>query len=289
MRTRIVAAAVISASLILGGTVMLVGDDVKQEIKMTKIQPYTVSVEVQEQLDRITNELMQETDVSEPVTMTDTWFTEDATAETDAASEPVRAYDTLTEETMRELIAAAQTLTGAYPDAIGWLIIPGTNINYPLMQGEDNDFYLHHAYDGSRLSAGSVFLDFRCEKHLLNGINICYGHNMKNGSMFAGLTKFGDAEYFNVHRYGWIATSDTVYRIDFFSFAHVDCDDRFYDGSQPVTDWIPRVEYLSTICTGFTYDANDRFISLSTCTRATGGDRTVLTGRLVEMGGGMDG
>lgn len=283
MRARTAAAAVISAALLLGGTVMLVGDDVKQEIKMIEIQPYTVSVEVQEQLDRVTNELMQETDASEPevaVTMAEV---------TSSETEPVRIYDTLPAETMRELIAAAQILTGAYPDAIGWLIIPGTNINYPLMQGEDNDFYLHHAYDGSHLSAGSIFLDWRCEKHLLNGINICYGHNMKNGTMFAGLTRYNDAEYFNTHRYGWIATSDTVYRIDFFSFAHVDCDDRFYDGSQPVTDWIPRVEYLSTICTGFTYDANDRFISLSTCTRATGGDRTVLTGRLVEMGGDMDG
>ncbi|MCR5718617.1 MAG: class B sortase [Oscillospiraceae bacterium] len=281
MRARTVAAAVISAALILGGAFMLVGDDVKQEMKTAEIQPYTVSVEVVEQLDRITDELMQDTDATEPVTVTESWYTDAP----DAVTEPVAVYDTLPAETMRELIAAAQTLTGAYPDAIGWLIIPGTNINYPLMQGSDNDFYLHHAYDGSKLSAGSIFLDWRCEQHLLNGINICYGHNMKNGSMFAGITKFGDTEYFNAHRYGWLATSDKVYRLDFFSLAHVDCDDSFYDGSQPVTDWIPRVERLSTICTGIEYDASDRFMSLSTCTRATGDDRTVLTGRLVEMMG----
>lgn len=285
MRVRTIAAAVVSAALILGGAVMLVGDEVKQEMKTVDIQPYTVSVEVQEQLDRITDELIQETDATEPVAA----VTDETSSETMMETEPVQTCDMLPEETMRELTAAAQTLTGAYPDAIGWLMIPHTNINYPLMQGEDNAFYLSHAYDGSRLSSGSVFLDSRCEKHLLNGINVVYGHNMKNGSMFAGLTKFGDAKYFNAHRYGWLATSDKVYRIDFCSLAHVDCDDSFYDGSQPVTDWLPRVEQLSTICSGIAYDVNDCFISLSTCTSANGDDRTVLTGRLVEMGGDMDG
>ena len=285
MNTRKILAAVTSAALILGGATMLVGDDAKQIAKTADMQPYTVAVEVQEQLEKITNDLVAETDPTETVTT----FSEEDTAEPLAETEPVRAYDTLPEKTMRELIAAAQTLTGAYPDAIGWLIIPGTNINYPLMQGSDNDYYLHHAYDGNHLSAGSIFLDFRCENRLMNGINVVYGHNMKNGSMFAGLTNFGDTAYFNSHRYGWLATSDKVYRLDFFSLAHVDCDDSFYDGSQPVTEWIPRVERLSTISTGITYDASERFISLSTCTRATGDDRTVLTGRLVEIGGDMDG
>ena len=285
MRARTVVAAVISAALILGGAVMLVGDDVKQEMKTAEIQPYTVSVEVQERLDRITDELTQETDVTEQAAS----VSENAAIENTTATEPIHAYDTFPEETMQQLITAARSLTGTFPDAIGWLIIPGTNINYPLMQGSDNDYYLHHAYDGSHLSAGSIFLDFRCENRLMNGINIVYGHNMKNGSMFAGLTNFGDTDYFNSHRYGWLATSDKVYRLDFFSLAHIDCDDSFYDGSQPVTEWIPRVEQHSTICTGITYDASDRFISLSTCTRATGDDRTVLTGQLVEIGGDMDG
>ena len=285
MRARTVVAAVISAALILGGAVMLVGDDAKQEMKTAEIQPYTVSVEVIDQLDRITDELTQETDVTEQAAS----VSENAAIENTTATEPIHAYDTLPEETMQQLITAARSLTGAFPDAIGWLIIPGTNINYPLMQGSDNDYYLHHAYDGSHLSAGSIYLDFRCENRLMNGINVIYGHNMKNGSMFAGITKFGDMEYFNAHRYGWLATADKVYRLDFFSLAHVDCDDSFYDGSQPVTEWIPRVERLSTISTGITYDASERFISLSTCTRATGDDRTVLTGRLVEIGGDMDG
>ena len=60
---------------------------------------------------------------------------ENAAIENTTATEPIHAYDTLPEETMQQLITAARSLTGAFPDAIGWLIIPGTNINYPLMQG----------------------------------------------------------------------------------------------------------------------------------------------------------
>lgn len=282
MRARTVAAVIISAALLLGGSVLLVRDDVKQEMKTAEIQPYTVSVEVQEQLDSITAELIQKTDVTEQVVS----FPEDVTIENTTETEPIQAYDTLPEETMRELISAAQTLTDAYPDAIGWLILPGTNVQYPLMQGEDNDFYLHHAYDGSNMNAGSVFLDCRCEKHLLNGINMVYGHNMKNGTMLAGLAKFEDAEYFNTHRYGWLATGDKVYRIDFFSLAHADSEDAIYDGSQSITSWMIRLRGLSGIYEPVSYSEDDRFISLSTCTSANGNDRTILTGRLVMMTGG---
>ena len=284
MRARTVAAAIISAALLLGGAVLLVGDDVKQEMKTVEIQPYTVSVEVQEQLDCFTAELIQKTDVTEQVASP----TEDETSENTTETEQIQTYDTLPEETLRELISAAQTLTENYPDAIGWLILPKTNIQYPLMQGEDNDFYLHHAYDGSNMNAGSVFLDYRCEKHLLNGINMVYGHNMKNGTMLAGLAKFEDAEYFNAHRYGWLATPDCVYRLDFFSLAHADCNDAIYDGSQSMTSWMIRLRGLSGIYEPVSYSEDDRFISLSTCTSANGNDRTILTGRLVEIGGDTD-
>ena len=55
----------------------------------------------------------------------------------------------------------AQELHETYPDAIGWIYIPNTNINYPIMQGEDNDFYLTHGTDGRSLKCGCIELDFR--------------------------------------------------------------------------------------------------------------------------------
>ena len=267
-------AAVASAALILGGMTMLVGDDAKQAVKTAEMQDFTVSREAREVLDQLAAETEPATDPTEQ----------------DATETQTAPIETMPEKTMQELLQTANDLHDAYTDAIGWLYIPGTSIDYPVMQGEDNEFYLHHAYDGSHLMAGSVFLDCRCEQHFLNPINVTYAHNMKNGTMFADVRKFEDTAFFNEHLHGWLAASDRVYRLDFFSLAHADCEDAIYDGSQTINNWMIRLRGLSGIWEPVSYDENDRFISLSTCTNATGGDRTILTGKLVEMtGGDMDG
>ena len=275
MNTRKILAAVASAALILGGMIMLVGDDAKQAVKTAEMQEYTVPLEVREQLDSMQFE-MQETDPAEP--------------EQDTFELEISVQETMPDAPMQALLETAKHLHDSYPDAIGWLYIPGTSIDYPVMQGEDNEFYLHHAHDGSRLMSGSVFLDCRCEQHFLNPINVTYAHNMKNGTMFADVRKFDEAAFFDEHPCGWLATPERVYRIDFFSLAHADCDDVIYDGSQTITKWMIRLRELSGLYDPVSYDENDRFISLSTCTRSTGDDRTILTGKLIEMtGGDMDG
>ncbi len=289
MKKTIIMAAV-SVALLLGGTTLLLKDDAQQAQKNAEIKPYALTQDVQEKLDEIADELTVET-VQESIhkttdMMETTEFSE--MTEQENSTQTMDRSGTLPAEILQQLRDAASVLTEAYPDAVGWLYLPETNINYPLMQGEDNAFYLHHAYDGSSLSAGSVFLDYRCEPRLLNPINVVYAHNMKNGSMFAGLLKFGDSAYFDSHRYGWLATADKVYRIDFFSLAKANYHDPIYDGSQPIHDWISRIQNLSVICKEISYDACDRFISLSTCSNEFANARTVLTGKLVEMEGDTD-
>ena len=198
----------------------------------------------------------------------------------------VTVSDTIPDDVRQSLIDSAQAMNRAYPDTVGWLYIPDTAINYPIMQGCDNDFYLHHTYDGSSLKSGSIFLDYRCENRFMNPINIVYGHNMKNGSMFAGLLKFGDISYFDSHKYGWLATSETVYRIDFFSCAKADMNDAIYNGTTPVDEWISHLSDISVVTENADFSGNDRFISLSTCSYEFENARTILTGKLVEMNGG---
>lgn len=277
--------AAVSAALLFGGTTLLVKDDAQQAQKNAEIKPYALTQDVQDKLDEIADELTTETvqnSVPEATNMTEITEFSDMT-EQENFTQNVDSSGTLPAEILQQLRDAASVLTEAYPDAIGWLYLPDTNINYPLMQGEDNAFYLHHAYDGSQLSAGSVFLDCRCEPRLLNPINMVYAHNMKNGSMFAGLLKFGDPAYFDSHRYGWLSTAGKVYRIDFFSLSKANYHDPIYDGSQPIHDWISQIQNLSVICKEMSYDESDRFISLSTCSSEFANARTILTGKLVEM------
>ena len=151
------------------------------------------------------------------------------------------------------------------------------------MQSRDNDYYLSHAYDGTYLKAGSVFLDYRCEGRFQNPINIVYAHNMKNGSMFAQVTNFKNDSYFESHKYGWLATPETVYRIDFISLAVADWYDSMYEGDTPISEWIPHLYDKSAVSREMAYSDDDRFISLSTCSYEFTNARNILTGKLVEV------
>ena len=288
-------AAVISTALLFGGVVLLVRDDARQAQKTAAVQSYGPTQEMQDKLDKITESLTSETvPVSSEPQETLSGTVPELDSETENIPDTLAMAEitessvqdssiTLPAEIYHQLQDNVQSLTDAYPDAVGWLYLPDTNINYPLMQGEDNEFYLHHAYDGSHLTSGSVFLDCRCNPNFMNPINVVYAHNMKNGSMFAGLVKFKDSAYFYSHRYGWLSIADKVYRIDFFSVAVADWQDSIYDGSQPISGWISRIQNLSQISAGISYAETDRFISLSTCSDEFANARTVLTGKLTEL------
>ena len=76
------------------------------------------------------------------------------------------------------------------PGACSWISIPDTNIDYPIVQGEDNEFYLDHDINGEPSRAGAIFMDYECSTDLSDLKTIIYGHNMKDGSMFHDLHKF---------------------------------------------------------------------------------------------------
>ena len=273
--------AAVSAVLLLGGAMLYFKDDIAQEIAENDLEPFRPITVSQGTLDEITSDLIAETTTKNSIEIYSTETT--VTAE---IPQDIEVSDTLTDDVRRNLIDSAQSLNNAYPDAIGWLYIPDSAINYPIMQGSDNDFYLHHTHDGSSLKSGSIFLDYRCKNRFMNPLNIVYGHNMRNGSMFAGLLKFADSAYFDSHRYGWIATPETAYRIDFFSCAKADMNDELYDDSTPVSQWIPHIADRSAVFRDADFSEDDRFISLSTCSYEFENARTILTGKLVEMNGG---
>ena len=268
-------AAVSAAVLLLGGAYLLTKDDFRQRLKETEIKPYMPTPTILAALD----------EASEPEKTTSiavSTIPEDETSPT-TTSETTTATPELPSEVKEQLIDSAQSLNTAYPDAIGWLYIPDTVINYPVMQSDDNFYYLDHAYDGSPLKAGSVYLDCRCEGRFRNPINIVYAHNMKNGSMFAQITRFKNDSFFESHKYGWLATPETVYRIDFFSLAVADWHDELYKGDTSISEWIPHLYDRSAVCREMTYTDDDRFVSFSTCSYEFENARNILTGKLVEV------
>lgn len=106
-----------------------------------------------------------------------------------------------------------EALTAENPDTIGWIRIPDTNVDYPIVQGTDNDFYLDHDFYGKESAAGSIYLDFESEADLQGRNQILYGHNMKNGSMFKDINRYKDPEYFKEHQYFSIYTPEREIRL----------------------------------------------------------------------------
>lgn len=94
------------------------------------------------------------------------------------------------------------------PDTVGWLRIPDTNIDYPVVQASDNDKYLHTDFNGNESKYGAVYLDCDSDKNFLGWNHPIYGHHMKDETMFGDLVKFKDEEYFKKHQFFELYTPD---------------------------------------------------------------------------------
>ena len=262
-------AAVSAAALLLGGTVLLCQDDAEQIVKDQEIRQFMPTPVVVSALEQV-SEPVAETQISE--------VSDDGvcvTAKTVASPE-------LPADVCEILTGNAEAMHNAYPDAIAWLYLPDTAISYPVMQSDDNDLYLHHAYDGSYLKAGSIFLDYRAENRFMNNINVLYGHNMKNGTMFADICKFKSPDYFDSHRYGWLFTPETVYRLDFFAVCLTDWNDSIYSDYADTATQTGHIRDIAKIYEDAEIADSDRLILLSTCSYEFQNARTVLVGRLTE-------
>ena len=103
-----------------------------------------------------------------------------------------------------------------------------TPINYPVVKGEDNSFYLEHSYDGKKSSSGAIFLDAANRSGFADANTILYGHHMKNGSMFACLEKWSDQAFYEEHPEMWLLTPEGDYRIVLFAGYTTSADSETY-------------------------------------------------------------
>lgn len=108
---------------------------------------------------------------------------------------------------------------------IAWLRIDDTNINYPVVQGEDNAWFLNRNYKGEFATAGSLFLDYRNNDSFMDRFSIIYGHRMGNGEMFSDIHKFEKQDYFNSHRSGTLKMRGINWRLEIVAYAEVNARD----------------------------------------------------------------
>lgn len=156
-------------------------------------------------------------------------------------------------------------------EIVGWIEIPGTQISYPLMHTGDDAYYLNHTFRGKVNSSGSIFMETLNSPDFSDLHTIIYGHNMKNGSMFAGLKNYTSPSYLVAHPTVYIDLEDGTHAYQIFSCYETSADsDSYTIGFAPDEQY---EEFLQTLKSRSAYDTGvevavtDSIISLSTCTR----------------------
>lgn len=171
------------------------------------------------------------------------------------------------------------------PDVVGWIYIEDTRINYPIVQGQDNDQYLYHLISGEYNSSGSIFLDAQASSLFLSRNNPIYGHNMKNGSMFADMTDYTDQAFYDEHPVALLLTPEKNYKIRLFSAYVTDAwadawEIGFEDSAYQA--WLEKLQRQSYFASDVVPTVQDRILTFSTCTYETDDARFVVHGIIEE-------
>ena len=177
-----------------------------------------------------------------------------------------------------------EKLIEANPDVVAWIQFDTPEeINYPVVQGTDNDKYLKTTFEGKTNAAGAIFMDATNQKDFSDKNTIIYGHNMNNGSMFGKLSEYKDKEFYKKNPYFYIYTPDgneIQYKIfaictvgDFSpSYAH------YYESDEQYLSYLNHVREIADYDTRVAPTADSQIVSLSTCVREAPRQRLLIHG-----------
>jgi len=166
-------------------------------------------------------------------------------------------------------------------DYTGWIKIDNSKIDYPVVKGKDNEFYLDHNYKKEKSDAGAIFMDRRNLGNQYDQHTIIYGHNMKNGSMFKDLNKYLDESFFKTN--ALISYEDLYndYNYKVISAYYISANDHtiaFDLNEETINSLLDRSLHSSD----YEYSSDDRFLTLATCNYILSNGRMIVHGVLVE-------
>lgn len=155
------------------------------------------------------------------------------------------------------------------PDIIGWIYSPDTPINYPIAQSEDNDYYLRRLTDGTRNTAGTIFVDFRNSADFSDRNTLVYGHNMKNDTMFGTLSEYDSQSYYESHRTLWLLTPEQSWKLEPIAgfVTRADSDSYIlFESREELTGYLEEALTRSGFESEVDPEQTERIVTLSTCT-----------------------
>ena len=215
------------------------------------------------------------------------------------SNKDVGAFETVTinrtedEKDVPDILEKYKTLYNKNKSLIGWIKIADTNIDYPVMQTSNNDYYLDHNLNQEYDKNGSIFMDKDCDVLKPSTNLIIYGHHMQSGKMFGGLDKYSKESYYKEHP---IIEFDTIYEegqweimyvfrsriyttddivFKYYQFIDVNSEEEFYSNMNEMSK-------MALYDTGVTAEYGDELLTLSTCDYAEEDGRFVVVAKKIK-------
>lgn len=192
---------------------------------------------------------------------------------------------TVTERELRYSVDF-DSLRAVNEDVIGWMIQEGTEINFPIVQGENNEYYLTHLYTGAVNRTGSIFADAGNSPYFTDMCTYLYGHNRKNGSMFASLPNYMDEEYYRAHPTMTVITPYEDYAAEIFACVRESAEQeetwrvKQFSGRGGYETFVQSILDRSRLDTGIVPRWGDPLLALCTCTNEVHEERYIVFARL---------
>jgi len=192
-------------------------------------------------------------------------------------------------EAPKEVLPFILDLQEKNPDVVGWIELAGTEIDYPIVQAEDNAFYLKKDWLGQDNSAGAIFMDFRNDPEALEERRthtILYGHHRQDGSMFQNLMNYKDETYFRENPTFEVTDQYGTHTFEIFSVYVTTIDFYFIETRFPKDEdfegFLDSIIERRKFATDVEVTAEDHLLTLSTCTYEYDDARFVVHARRVE-------
>lgn len=178
-----------------------------------------------------------------------------------------------------------EVLESINDDFVSWLYYEPLEISYPVVRGNDNDYYTSYTFEGTKNSSGAIFMDFLNKPDYSNYNTIIYGHNMRNGTMFGSLKKLlNDESLITGDPYFYVFTEDKSYMYEIFAVYVTKASSQTYDLIKDEAGQEEYLDYIDGVATWLSdkeVKASDKIVTLSTCHGLHSNNRTVVHGVLI--------
>ena len=212
-------------------------------------------------------------------------------AEDNAAQQPEKpeAADPAVKEKApeRQISMDFTELLKVNPDIKGWIFGEGTNVDYPVLHTDNNDFYMDHLYNKEYNSSGSIFSDYRNRGDFTDRNTVLYGHHMGNGTMFGSIEHYASQDFYDATPTMMLYTPEGDYLIELICGTHESGDDQFvefdFKTEEEFQEYVESFRKRSTFKSDVQVQPGDKLISLCTCAYVFDNARFMLMGRLIPL------